>query len=91
MKQNVENFTFTGLRVPRWGKMGWPISPPPPPTHQEQHSHSRTTLHNSRREMDMDVHVILCLRTCTYRYVYLISKICVLLTHIFLEMCIAVG
>ena len=38
----------------------------------------------------MNVHVVLYLRACTYRYRCLISKICVLLTQIFLEMCIAV-
>ena len=55
-----------------------------------QHSHSRTAVRNSRREVDMNVHVVLYLRACTYRYRCLISKICVLLTQIFLDMCIAV-
>ena len=55
-----------------------------------QHSHSRTAVRNSRREVDMNVHVVLYLRACTYRYDCLISKICVLLTQIFLDMCIAV-
>ena len=55
-----------------------------------QHSHSRTAVCNSRREVDMSVHVVLNLRACTYRYRCLISKICVLLTQIFLDMCIAV-
>ena len=45
---------------------------------------------NSRREVDMNVHVDLYLRACRYRYRCLISKICVLLTQIFLDMCIAV-
>ena len=45
---------------------------------------------NSRREVDMNVHVVLYLRACTYRYRCLISKICVLLTQIFLDMCSAV-
>ena len=56
----------------------------------QQHSHSRTAVRNSRREVDMNVHVVLYLRACTYRYRCLISKICVLLTQIFLDMCIAV-
>ena len=55
-----------------------------------QHSHSRTAVRNSRREVDMNVHFVLYLRACTYRYSCLISKICVLLTQIFLDMCIAV-
>ena len=55
-----------------------------------QHSHSRTAVRNSRREVDMNVHVVLYLRACTYRYRCLISKICVLLTQILLDMCIAV-
>ena len=55
-----------------------------------QHSHSRTAVRNSRREVDMNVHVVLYLRACTYRYRCLISKICVLLTQIFPDMCIAV-
>ena len=56
----------------------------------KQHSHSRTAVRNSRREVDINVHVVLYLRACTYRYRCLISKICVLLTQIFLDMCIAV-
>ena len=55
-----------------------------------QHSHSRTAVRNSRREVDMNVYVVLYLRACTYRYRCLISKICVFLTQIFLDMCIAV-
>ena len=54
---------------------------------EKQHSHSRTAV---RREVDMNVHVVLYLRACTFRYRCLISKICVLLTQIFLDMCIAV-
>ena len=49
-----------------------------------------TAVCNSRREVDMNVHVVLYLRACTYRYRCLISKICVLLTQIFFDMCIAV-
>ena len=55
-----------------------------------QHSHSRTAVRNSLREVDMNVHVVLYLRACTYSYSCLISKICVSLTQIFLDMCIAV-
>ena len=47
-------------------------------------------IRNSSREVDMNVHVVLYLRACTYRYRCLISKIYVLLTQIFLDMCIAV-